>query len=67
MSEPIEHRSELDEAEEGDGQLIVTSRDPTMAFDAGKVVFDRVSVRIEAAVEAIGNAPSSIQRKAFTA
>ena len=56
MSEPIEHRSELDEAEEGDGKLLVTSRDPTVAFDAGKVVLNRVSMRIEAAVEAIGNA-----------
>jgi hypothetical protein len=27
MSEPIEHRSELDKAEEGDGQLLVPSRD----------------------------------------
>ena len=57
VREPIEHRGELDEAEEGDGQLLVASGDPTVAFDAGKVVFDRVSVRIEAAVEAIGNAP----------
>jgi hypothetical protein len=43
MSEPIEHRSELDEAEEGDGQLLVLSCDPAVAFDAGKVVFDRVA------------------------
>src|ERR1700690_79790 len=64
MSEPIEHRCELDEAEEGDGQLLVTSRDPAVAFDAGKVVFDRVSMRIESAVEAVGNAAGAFGRDA---
>jgi hypothetical protein len=36
MREPIEHRSELDKAEEGDGELLVASGSATMAFDAGE-------------------------------
>ena len=40
--EPIEHRNEQDEAKERDGQLRVASGDPTMPFDLGKIVFDRV-------------------------
>jgi hypothetical protein len=64
MSEPIEHRNELYKAEKGDGQLLLASGDPTMPFDAGKVVFDRVSVRIEVAIEAIGSAPRALGRDA---
>jgi hypothetical protein len=64
MCEPIENRSELDETEKRDGQLFVTSRDPAVAFDAGEVIFDRVSVSIEPAVEAIGNASGVFWRDA---
>jgi hypothetical protein len=50
VSEPIEHCGELDETEESDGQLLVTSGNSTVAFDSGEVVFDRVSMLVETAV-----------------
>ena len=64
MSEPIKHRCELDEAEEGDGQLLVTSCDPAVTFDSGRVVFDRVSMSIEAAVEVNGDTTGAFGRNA---
>jgi len=62
MSEPIEHCSELDEAEKGDGQLLVASCNATVTFDASEVVFDRVPVSIEVAVEAIDNSTVALWR-----
>lgn len=64
MSEPIEHRSELDEAEKGDGQLLVASRDPTVAFDASEEVFDRVPVSVETPIEVIGDTAAGLRRDA---
>lgn len=64
MSKPIEHRGELDEAEEGDGKLLVAGGDSTMTFDASEVIFDRVPVSIKVAVEAIGNATGAFGRDA---
>jgi hypothetical protein len=64
VSEPVESRGKPDETEESDGQLLVTSGDMTVAFNSGEVVFDRVSLRIEAAVETIGNAPGAFGRGA---
>ena len=64
VSEAIGHCGELDETEKSDGQLLVTSGDSTVAFDSVEVVFDRVSMRIEAAVETMGNAASAFGRNA---
>jgi hypothetical protein len=64
VSEPIEDSGELDDNEKSDGQLFVTSGNSTVTFYSGEEVFGRVSMRIEAAVETIGSAPTAYGRDA---
>ena len=51
MSEPVQGGSEVNEAEEGFGELVVASRDAAMRFDAAKEVFDLPAVTVVAAME----------------
>ena len=64
MSEPIHDRSEVNEAQEGAGEFIVASADPTLGFDAAEEVFDLMALPVVTAVEAGGPQPTAIGRDA---
>ena len=51
MSEPIEHGGELDEGQEGDGELVVAGGDAAVFFDAAEEVFNVMAVSVVAAME----------------
>ena len=46
MGEPIEDRRQMNEAEEGHGEFVVTGADATTAFDVAEEVFDAVSAPV---------------------
>ncbi len=62
--EPIEHGGELDEAEEGDCQLLVAGGYTAVTFDASEEVFDRVPLGVETSIEAIGDTAAGLRREA---
>lgn len=66
MSEPIQHRGELNEAEEGDGEFIVSCADPSKAFDAAEEVFDFVPTAVVAAMKCHARASRTFGRDANT-
>ena len=51
MSEPIKHGGELDEGQEGGGELVVAGGDPTVFFDATEEVFDVLAIPVVVAME----------------
>ena len=51
MSEPIDDGRELDEAEEGAGELVVASADAALGFDAAEEVLNVMTAFVVAAVE----------------
>ena len=61
---PIEHSSEVNETEKGDGQLLITSSDTAECFDALKEVLDAMSLAVEAAVEGKDIAAAGLGRDA---
>ena len=64
MSEPIEDRGELNEAEKSRGELFVASADTPVAFDAAKEIFHLVATAIVAAMESHRPAARAFRRDA---
>lgn len=58
MSEPIKDRSEVNEAKEGFGKFVVASGNATLNLDPTEEVFDLMSARVIAAMEA-GRLPAT--------
>ena len=66
MSEPIDDSGELDEAEEGAGELVVTGTDTALGFDAAEEVLNLMTALIVAAMEAGRIPPAALRRDAAT-
>lgn len=61
---PIEHSSEVNEAEKGDGQLFIAGAYAAECFDALEEVFDVMSLAVEATVKGEGMATTGLCRDA---
>ncbi len=66
MSEPIYDGGEMDEAEEGAGELFVTSADAALGFDAAKEVLNVMTTLVVSAMEARRMPPTAFWRDAAT-
>jgi len=64
MSEPIHDRGEMNEAQEGAGEFIVSSADSTLGFDAAKEVLDLMALPVVTAVETGRPQPTAFGRDA---
>ena len=51
MSEPIEDGGEVNEADEGFGEFVVTGGDAALDFDAAEEVFDLMAAAVVAAMK----------------
>ena len=64
MSEPIQGCSELDETEEGIGELVIPGGDATVCFDAAEEVFHLPAVAVVATMEVDGVSTTAFWRNA---
>lgn len=64
MSEPVEDRSELNEAKKRGGELLVTGADAAMAFDPAEEVFDPMAAAVVSAMKRGRPSSVSLRRNA---